>query len=140
MNHDHYPENYTTDILAAVKVIALVGASANAARPSFGVMKFLLARGYDVIPVNPGLAGQELLGQRVYASLADVPRPIDMIDVFRNSDAIGALVVEAMELSPLPKVIWTQLGVRNDDAALIAEAAGIKVVMNRCPAIELSPH
>ncbi len=140
MDHDHYPQNYTTEILAKVKVIALVGASANAARPSYGVMKFLLARGYDVIPVNPGLAGQDLLGQQVYANLAAIPVPIDMIDVFRNSDAIDALVDEALELSPLPKVIWMQLGVRNDAAALRAEFAGIEVVMNRCPAIELSPH
>jgi uncharacterized protein len=140
MNHDHYPLNYTTDVLKSVKVIALVGASANAARPSYGVMKFLLAHGYEVIPVNPGLAGQDLLGQRVYASLADISKSIDMIDVFRNSDAVGALVAEALELSPLPKVIWTQLKVRNDEAAAKAETAGIKVVMNRCPAIELSPH
>ncbi len=140
MNHDHYPKSYTTDILAHVKVIALVGASANAARPSYGVMKFLLARGYDVIPVNPGLVGQELLGQRVYGTLAAIPQPIDMIDVFRNSDAIDALVDEALELSPRPKVIWMQLGVRKDDAAARAELAGIQVVMNRCPAIELSPH
>lgn len=140
MNHDRYWENYTTDILAEVKTIALVGASANVARPSFGVMKFLLARGYDVLPVNPGLAGKELLGHHVYASLSEIPRPIDMIDVFRNSNAVEALVEEALKLSPLPKVIWMQLGVRNDDAALRAETAGIKIVMNRCPAIELSPH
>jgi uncharacterized protein len=140
MNHDHYAPTYTADILASVKVIALVGASQNAARPSFGVMKFLLAHGYDVIPVNPGLAGQMLLGQHVFASLADIPRPIDMIDVFRNSDAVEALVSEVLNLLPLPKVIWLQLGVRDDKAAQIAEAAGIKLVMNRCPAIELSPH
>lgn len=140
MNHDHYPESYTTDILAAVNVIALVGASQNAARPSHGVMKFLLARGYDVVPVNPGLAGQEILGQRVYATLGDIPHKIDMVDVFRNSDAVAGLVHEALELSPRPSVIWLQLGVRDDEAAKKAEAAGLKVVMNRCPAIELSPH
>ncbi len=140
MNHDHYSARYTVDILNAVKVIALVGASANAARPSYGVMKFLLARGLDVFPVNPGLAGQMLLGQKVYATLSDIPIPIDMVEVFRNSDAVGVLVEEALALSTLPKVIWMQLGVRNDVAAFRAEAAGIKVVMNRCPAIELSPH
>ena len=140
MNHDHYTENYTVDILNAVEVIALVGASANAARPSHGVMKFMLARGYDVVPVNPGLAGQMLLGQKVYATLADIPNSVDMIDVFRNSDAVGDLVDEVLALSHLPKVIWMQLGVRDDGAAAVAEAAGIKVVMNRCPAIELSPH
>lgn len=140
MNHDHYTDTYTMDILACVKVIALVGASASAARPSNGVMKFLLAHGYSVIPVNPGLAGQDLLGQRVFANLGDITRPFDMVDVFRNSEAVLSLVDEVLELSPLPKIIWMQLGVRNDEAALRAEAAGIKVVMNRCPVIELSPH
>lgn len=137
MNHDSYPANYTTDILKAVKVIALVGASANAARPSFGVMQFLLRKGFDVIPVNPGLAGKEILGQQVYASLIDIPRAFDMVDIFRNSDAVAGLVDEALELAIKPKVIWMQLEIRNDEAAAQAEAAGLHVVMNRCPAIEL---
>jgi uncharacterized protein len=138
MNHDDYPHGYISGILNSVKTIALVGASQNPARPSHGVMKFLLARGYQVTPVNPGLAGKDLLGQKVYASLAEIPHAVDMIDVFRNSDAIGALVDEVLATSPKPKVIWTQLGVRDDAAAAKAEAAGLHVVMNRCPAIELA--
>ena len=137
MNHDIYPENYTTDILAATKIIALVGASANVMRPSYGVMKFLLSKGFDVIPVNPGLAGKEILGQKVYASLGAIPRKFDMVDIFRNSNAIAGLVDEVLSLAAKPKVVWMQLGVRNDEAAVKAEAAGIQVVMNRCPAIEL---
>lgn len=137
MNHDSYPPHYTTDILKSVKVIALVGASQNAARPSYGVMKFLISQGYTVIPVNPGLAGQDILGQRVYATLADVPQPIDMIDIFRNSEAAGGVVLEALALQTLPRIIWMQLEVRHDEAARKAEMAGLKVVMNRCPAIEL---
>ena len=137
MNHDIYPENYTTDILAATKIIALVGASANVMRPSYGVMKFLLSKGFDVIPVNPGLAGKEILGQKVYASLGAIPRKFDMVDIFRNSNAIAGLVDEVLSLAAKPKVVWMQLGVRNDEAAVKAEAAGLQVVMNRCPAIEL---
>ncbi len=137
MNHESYSANYTTDILATVKVIALVGASANPARPSFGVMKFLLGKGYNVIPVNPGLAGKEILGQRVYASLSEIPRPFDMVDIFRNSNAVADLVDQALNLAVKPKIIWMQLEVRNDEAAAKAEAAGLQVVMNRCPAIEL---
>lgn len=137
MNHDSYPPHYTTDILKSVKVIALVGASQNAARPSYGVMKFLISQGYTVIPVNPGLAGQDILGQRVYATLADVPQPIDMIDIFRNSEAAGGVVLEALALQTLPRIIWMQLEVRHDEAARKAEMAGLQVVMNRCPAIEL---
>ncbi len=136
MNHDTYDTAYIADILKTVKSIALVGASSNPARPSFIVTKYLLERGYDVIPVNPGLAGQELLGKRVYGSLAEVPLPLDMVEIFRNSEAAGPLTDEALALNPQPKVIWMQLSVRNDGAAARAEAAGIKVVMNRCPKIE----
>jgi predicted CoA-binding protein len=99
-------------------------------------MKYLLDKGYDVIPVNPGLAGQTLLGQTVYATLKDIPRPVDMVDIFRNSEAAGPITDEALSLSPRPKVIWMQLSVRNDDAASRAEAAGVQVVMNRCPKME----
>ncbi len=137
VNHDHYPDHYTTDILKAVKTIALVGASANAARPSYGVMQFLLRKGYNVIPVNPGLEGKEILGQRVYAALSDIPRAFDMVDIFRNSDAVAGIVDEALSLPIKPSVIWMQLEVRDDEAAAKAEAAGLQVVMNRCPAIEL---
>jgi predicted CoA-binding protein len=105
-------------------------------RPSFFVLKYLLSKGFDVFPINPGHAGREILGRMVYAKLADVPAPIDMVDIFRASAAVPGIVDEALELDPLPKVIWMQLTVRNDEAAAKAEAAGIKVVMNRCPKIE----
>ncbi|MGH6761455.1 MAG: CoA-binding protein [Phyllobacterium sp.] len=136
MNHDHYSIEYISDILHSVRTIAMVGASPKEARPVFGVMKFLLARGYHVIPVNPGQAGKEILGQMTYARLADIPAPIDMVDVFRASDAIAGVVDETLALDPLPKVIWMQLGIRNDEAARRAEARDVRVVMNRCPAIE----
>jgi uncharacterized protein len=136
MNHDSYPDAYINDILKTVKRIALVGASGNEARPSWIVAKYLIDRGYDVIPVNPGLAGQTLFGRMVYASLKDIPGPVDMVEIFRNSEAAGPITIEAMALVPLPKVIWMQLSVRNDAAAAKAEALGIKVVMNRCPKIE----
>jgi predicted CoA-binding protein len=114
----------------------MVGASANDVRPSFFVLKYLIAKGFTVYPVNPGHAGKEILGQHVYARLSDIPHPIDMVDVFRAPDAVPAIVDEALRLDPLPKVIWMQLGVRNDEAAARAEAAGLQVVMNRCPKIE----
>ena len=136
MNHDSYAPDYILGILQSVKTIALVGASANEVRPSYFVMKYLLDKGYDVIPVNPGLAGQTLLGQTVYATLKDIPRPVDMVDIFRNSEAAGPITDEALSLSPRPKVIWMQLSVRNDDAASRAEAAGVLVVMDRCPKME----
>lgn len=136
MQHDSYDSQYLRDILTQVKVIALTGASPNLQRPSHDVMRFLLGRGYRVIPVNPGQAGKQILGQTVYARLADIPEPVDMIDVFRASEYLDGVVDEALALDPKPSVIWSQLGVRDDSAALKAEAAGIKVVMNRCPAIE----
>jgi predicted CoA-binding protein len=136
MNHDIYSNDYISGILNSVKTIAMVGASANDVRPSFFVLKYLIAKGFTVYPVNPGQAGKEILGQRVYARLSDIPHPIDMVDIFRAPDAVPAIVDEALRLDPLPKVIWMQLGVRNDGAAARAEAAGLKVVMNRCPKIE----
>ncbi len=136
MNHDSYSADYIRDILRGVKTIALVGASSNDVRPSYLVMQYLLGKGYDVIPVNPGLAGQTLLGQTVYGSLKDIPKPIDMVDIFRNSEAAGVIVDEAIALVPKPSVIWMQLTVRNDEAAARAEAAGLEVVMNRCPKME----
>lgn len=136
MNHDSYAPDYIRGILQSVKTIALVGASANEVRPSYFVMKYLLDKGYDVIPVNPGLAGQTLLGQTVYATLKDIPRPVDMVDIFRNSEAADPITDEALSLSPRPKVIWMQLSVRNDDAASRAEAEGVQVVMDRCPKME----
>lgn len=136
MNHDSYEPAYVRDILQAVRTIAVVGASSNPVRPSYFVMQYMLGKGYDVIPVNPGLAGQDLLGQKVYGALKDVPRPIDMVDIFRNAEAAAAVVDEALALSPRPHAIWMQLDVRNDAAAALAEAHGLKVVMNRCPKIE----
>ncbi len=136
MNHDSYSPDYIRDILRSVKVIALVGASANTVRPSYFVMKYLIDKGYTVIPVNPGLAGQKLLGQKVYASLADIPVNIDMVDVFRNSDAALGITNDALALREKPKVIWMQLSVRNDEAAAKAEQAGVRVVMDRCPKME----
>lgn len=136
MNHDSYDDQYIIDILSGVRTIAVVGASPNPVRPSYGVMRLLIGKGYEVHPVNPGQAGKEILGRMTHATLADVPVAIDMIDVFRVSDAVPGVVDEALRLDPLPKVIWTQLDIRHDEAAARAEAAGIKVVMDRCPAIE----
>ena len=134
VDHDSYSDAYLRSILREVRTIAMVGASPDWNRPSYFAMKYLQAKGYRVIPVNPRAAGQEILGERAYASLAEIPDPVDMVDVFRNSAAAGPIVDEAIPLRP--KVIWMQLGVRNDEAARRAEAAGIKVVMNRCPKIE----
>jgi uncharacterized protein len=136
MNHDSYPDDYIRQILTGVKSIALVGASPVDVRPSYFAFKYLVQRGYDMIPVNPGHVGKSLLGRPFVASLGDIGRPIDMIDIFRSSIHIMPVVDEALKLSPLPKVIWMQLGARDDAAAGKAEAAGLKVVMNRCPKIE----
>lgn len=121
-------------ILTQTKRIALVGASAKPERPSYGVMRYLLARGYDVTPVNPGLAGQEILGRRVVATLEDAA-PLDMVDLFRNSAAVAEPVREAIRLGA--KTIWMQLGVVNEEAAAQAREAGLAVVMDKCPAIEI---
>ena len=136
MTHDSYPDSLIRSVLTSVKRIALVGASASEARPSWIVAKYLIERGYDVVPVNPGLAGQTILGKPVYASLKDIPGPVDMVEIFRNSEAAGPITDEALALEPLPKVIWMQLSVRNDEAAARAEAKGVTVIMNRCPKIE----
>ena len=136
MNHDSYPDSYIRGILNTVKTIAVVGVSANTSRPSYFVFKYLSERGYRMIPVNPGLAGQPLLGRTAYATLADVPEPVDMVDVFRASQHVLPVVVEALKLRPRPRVIWMQLGIRNDEAAELAEANGLMVVMDRCPKIE----
>ena len=117
MTHDNYPDQYVRDILKTVKTIALVGASNNPARPSWIVTKYLIERGYDVIPINPGWAGREILGRPVYARLKDIPRPVDMVEIFRNSRDAGPITDEALNLEPPPKVIWMQLSVRNDEAA-----------------------
>ena len=136
MNHDAYDDAYVAEILNTVRTIAVVGASSNEVRPSYFVTKYLIDKGYEVFPVNPGHAGREILGRMTYASLADIPVAIDMVDVFRAASAVPAIIDEVLNLDPLPKVVWMQLTVRNDEAAARAEAAGIKVVMNRCPKIE----
>ena len=136
MDHDSYSDSYIRGILNSVKSIAMVGASERENRPSYFAFKYLLERGYTMIPVNPGQAGETILGRRVYARLADVPEPIDVVDIFRNSCYAPAIVAEALALKPRPQVIWMQLGVRSDEAAALAEANGLKVVMNRCPKIE----
>jgi predicted CoA-binding protein len=136
MTHDAYSDSHIRAILRDTRTIAMVGASANTVRPSYFVLKYLRERGYDVIPVNPGQAGKPILGTTFVASLRDIAKPIDMVDVFRAADQIMPIVDELLLLRPLPKYLWMQLGIRNDAAAAKAEAAGITVVMNRCPKIE----
>jgi uncharacterized protein len=134
MNHDSYSDAYIRDILVGNRTIAMVGASPNTSRPSYFAMKYLQAKGFRVIPVNPGQAGNQILGEKVYAKLADIAEPVDVIDIFRNSEAALPITRDAIAIGA--KVVWMQLGVRNDEAARLAEAAGLKVVMNRCPKIE----
>lgn len=136
MSHDTYTDEHIRGVLDSVKSIAIVGASPKEVRPSYFVMRYLMDKGYTVFPINPGVAGQAILGRTVYATLKDVPEPIDMVDIFRSSEYAPAIVEEALALEPRPKVIWMQLGVRNDEAAATAEAAGLTVIMNRCPKIE----
>jgi uncharacterized protein len=134
MNHDSYSDAYISDILARCRSIAMVGASANPSRPSYFAMRYLKEKGFRVIPVNPGQAGTKILGEQVYASLAEIAEPVDIVDIFRASDAALAVTGDAIEIGA--KVVWMQLGVRNDAAARLAEDAGLQVVMNRCPKIE----
>jgi predicted CoA-binding protein len=136
MNHDSYPDQYLREILRGTRTIAMVGASPHWNRPSYFVMKYLQTKGFRVIPVNPAAAGQEILGEKAYASLGEVPGKVDMVDVFRNSEAAGPITDEAIRIGA--RTVWMQIGVRNDAAAERAEEAGLKVVMNRCPKIEYS--
>ncbi|MBW3098806.1 CoA-binding protein [Pseudohoeflea coraliihabitans] len=136
MQHDTYDDDYIADILRSVRTVAILGASAKEIRPSYFVAKYMLDKGYEVIPVNPGQAGKTILGQPVFASLADIAVPIDMVDIFRPSSAVPAIAGEILALAPLPRVVWMQLTVRDDASAARLEAAGVKVVMNRCPKIE----
>lgn len=136
MDHDRYSDAYLKGILDDVRTIAVVGASANRIRPSWFVMSYMSGKGFRVIPVNPALTGQALFGETAYATLTDIPGPVDMVDIFRGSDAAGAVVDEALALNPLPKAIWMQFAVRNDEAATRAEACGVRVVMDRCPKVE----
>jgi uncharacterized protein len=135
MNHDSYSDEYLRAILTSAQTIAVVGASPRSHRPSHGVMRYLQRHGYRAIPVNPFAAGQTINGERVYASLAEVPERIDMVDVFRRSDTAGGVVDEAIALGA--RVVWMQLGVCDKAAAARAEAKGLRIVMDRCPAIEI---
>jgi predicted CoA-binding protein len=137
LNHDRYDDSYISGILSQLKVIAMVGASANTSRPSYFAMKYLMSKGYTIIPVNPGFAGQ-ILGQKVASSIGELTGPVDMVDIFRSSEAALEIVRECIrEKDRLSlKVVWMQLGVRNELAATEAEVAGLQVVMNRCPKIE----
>ena len=138
MNHDSYEDKYILDVLKDAKSVAMVGASANWNRPSFFAMKYMQQKGFRVIPVNPGIAGKEILGETVVASLDEIQEPIDMVDIFRNSEAAGAIVDDVLPIASEKqiKVVWMQLGIRNDSAAARAEAAGLTVIMDRCPKIE----
>jgi uncharacterized protein len=135
MDHENYSDDYMRGILESVRTIAVVGASPRPERPSHRVMAYLQRRGYRAIPVNPNAAGGTINGERVYASLDEVPEPIDMVDVFRRSEAAGGVVDDAIAIGA--KAVWMQLGVRDDAAAARAEARGLRMVMNRCPAIEI---
>jgi predicted CoA-binding protein len=134
LNHDSYTDAYIREILATSRSFAFVGASANASRPSYFAMKYLLSKGYRILPVNPGTAGKQIQGQKVYSSLAEIYMPVDVVDMFRAPDAALDIAREAIGIGA--KVLWMQLGIRNDDAAKLAEEAGLRVVMNRCPKIE----
>jgi predicted CoA-binding protein len=134
VNHDTYSDAYIGGILANCRTFAFVGASPTVSRPSYFAMKYLMAKGYRIIPVNPAHAGKELLGQKIYAALADIEEPVEVVDIFRTPDAAPEITREAIAIGA--KVVWMQLGVRNDQAAKMAEDAGLKVVMNRCPKIE----
>jgi predicted CoA-binding protein len=136
MDHESYTDRYLRDILHSVRTIAMVGASSHWNRPSYFAMKYLQDKGYRVIPVNPQAKGEEILGEKVYNELSDVPEKIDMVDIFRRADAVAPIVDQAIAKGAA--VVWMQLGVRQDAAAAKAEAAGLKVVMNRCPNIEYS--
>jgi len=136
MDHDQdYPQDYLATILKSVKTIAMVGASNDKTKFSYGVLRVLHETGYDMIPVNPTLAGGDIRGLPVYPSLDSIDRPVDMVQVFRRSEELPAIAEEAVKIGA--KVLWGQIGVRDDEAARIAEEAGLQVVMNRCPKIEL---
>jgi len=138
VNHDAYTDEYLRSILDETKTIAMVGASPHWNRPSYFAMKYLQGKGYRVIPVNPGAVGKRILGESVYVSLREVPGPIDMVDVFRSSEAAAGIVEETLAIAAEKgiRTVWMQIGVRDDRAAVRAEQAGLRVVMNRCPKIE----
>ena len=131
-----YTDAFLRDILTRTKTVAVVGVSMNPVRPSYYVARYLTLKGFTVIPVNPGHAGQRLFGAEVKASLSDIDTPVDMVDIFRRSDAVPPIVDEALEQFPDLQTVWMQIGVEHADAAAKAEARGVDVVMNRCPKIE----
>ena len=135
MRHDSYPDDYLREILSNARVVAVLGASPRPHRPSHGVMAFLQSRGYRTIPVNPNAADERILGERCYAALSELPQRADMVDVFRRSSALPDAVEDAIAAGA--KTVWLQLGLFDEAAAARAEAQGLKVVMNRCPAIEI---
>ncbi len=135
-DHDHYPDALLRDVLRRVKSIAVVGASSNPNRPSAFVSKYLASKDYAIFPVNPGHAGREIAGAMTYASLADLPQPVDMVDVFRRTEALPDVAREVMAMEDLPDVVWFQLGIRDDAVAALLEMAGITVIQDRCPKIE----
>ncbi|MGI9357475.1 MAG: CoA-binding protein [Rhizobiaceae bacterium] len=135
-DHDHYTDDHIRAVLQSVKSIAIIGASAKTNRPSFFVAKYLAAKGYDIFPINPGQAGKEIAGAMTYASVADLPQPVDMVDIFRHTQALPGIVSEIMQLPELARVVWMQLGIRDDAIAAALEMAGITVIQNRCPKIE----
>ncbi|MDD9909688.1 MAG: CoA-binding protein [Ahrensia sp.] len=135
-DHDRYADADIRSVLKSVKTIAIIGASANPNRPSYFVAKYMASKGYEIFPINPGQAGKEIAGAMTYASLADLPAPVDMIDIFRRAEALPGIVREIMQMGDLPKVVWMQLGIRDDAIASALEMAGITVIQNRCPKIE----
>lgn len=136
IDHDAYTDDYLREVLGNARSVAVVGLSSNWNRPSYFVAKYLQAKGYRILPVNPREAGKEILGETVAPSLQDLPETPDMVDIFRNSEAAGPITDDAIDIGA--KSVWMQIGVRNDDAAARAEEAGLQVVMNRCPKIEYS--
>ena len=135
-DHDKYSDALIRTVLKSVKSIAIVGASGNPVRPSYFVAKYMAAKGYELFPVNPGHAGKEIADAMSYKSLATLPGPVDMVDIFRNKEALPGVVSEIMQMPELPKVVWMQLGIRDDSIAKALEMARITVIQNRCPKIE----
>ncbi|MFZ7090162.1 CoA-binding protein [Primorskyibacter sp. 2E233] len=131
-----YSDAFLKDILTRTKVVAVVGVSMNPVRPSYYVARYLTLKGFKVVPVNPGNAGQRLFGQEVRASLSDCPDTVDMVDIFRRSEHVTPIVEEALQVFPELRTVWMQIGVENAEAAALAEARGIDVIQNRCPKIE----
>jgi predicted CoA-binding protein len=136
MRPEHYPDDYLRDILGSTRTIAVVDVSPKPIRPSHSIFEYLLESGFRAFPVNPGQAGGRIAGAEVYARMADIPVPIDLVDIFKRSEDVAKVVDQALALPVLPKAIWMQLDIRDDEAAARAEAAGIRVVMDRCTKVE----